>query len=393
MIRKTRMEIYFIIILIFILFGLIVAKIRQSNDLFSNAFLWSLFFVHLILSITYIIYALNSPSDSRKYFRVSSKAEDWIPLFGIGTDFISFLAWPLTHLFGFSYFSVMIIFSFLGFIGILLLYRAAKENEKSLFPNKSFFGFTEILFLLPNLHFWTSSIGKGSVITLGIGLFFFGLSRFNRRVLYILLGALIIYLVRPHILFAVLIATLGGVLITNTGIKKIYKLIIIIVSTIFIYLISDNVVEFAEVTNLDILNSNELDTKAKSLSRATSGVDISSYSYPMKLFSFWFRPLFIDAPNIVGLIVSVENLFYIYIFSVVIIYGYKYWAHLNGWYRICIFMFILSSIVLSQVTGNLGIALRQKAQILPLLFIVASKLILIKRDFRYLDQESKPVKK
>jgi hypothetical protein len=287
----------------------------------------------------------------------------------------------------------MIIFSFLGFIGILLLYRAAKENEKSLFPNKSFFGFTEILFLLPNLHFWTSSIGKGSIITLGIGLFFFGLSRFNRRVLYILLGALIIYLVRPHILFAVLIATLGGVLITNTGIKKIYKLIIIIVSAIFIYLISDNVVEFAEVTNLDILNSNELDTKAKSLSRATSGVDISSYSYPMKLFSFWFRPLFIDAPNIVGLIVSVENLFYIYIFSVVIIYGYKYWAHLNGWYRICIFMFILSSIVLSQVTGNLGIALRQKAQIMPLLFIFASKLILIKRDFRYLDQAAKPVKK
>jgi hypothetical protein len=387
------MEIFFIIILIFILFGLFVAKIRQSDDLFSNTYLWSFFAIHQILSITYLIYALNSPSDSRKYFRVSSKAEDWGPLFGVGTDFISFLAWPFTHLFGFSYFSVMIIFSFLGFIGIFLLYWTAKENENSLFPEKKIFGFTEILFLLPNVHFWTSSIGKGSIIILGIGLFFFGLSRFNRRIPSILLGALIIYLVRPHILFAVLLATLGGVLITNSGIKKFYKLIIIIVSTIVIYFISDNVVEFTEVSNFDVLNSNELDSKAKSLSRATSGVDISSYSIPMKLFSFWFRPLFIDAPNIIGIIVSFENLFYIYIFSLVIIYGFKYWSHLNGWYRICIIMFILASIVLSQVTGNLGIALRQKAQIMPLLFIFASKLILLRRDFRNLDQVSKFVKK
>ena len=387
------MDIYIVIILIFILFGLIVARIRQSDNLFTSTFLWSLFGIHQILSITYLIYALNSPSDSRKYFRVSSKAEDWFPLFGVGTDFINFLAWPFTSLFGFSYFTVMIIFSFLGFIGILLFYRAAKENEKRFFPENRTFGFTEILFLLPNLHFWTSSIGKGSIIILGIGLFFFGLSRFNKRAIYILIGGLIIYLVRPHILFAVLLATLGGVLITNSGIRKIYKFIIIIVSTIAIYLISDNVVEFTEVSNFDVLNSDELDSKAKSLSRATSGVDISSYSIPMKLFSFWFRPLFIDAPNIVGLIVSFENLYYIYIFSIVIIYGYKYWVHLNGWYRICIIMFILSSVVLSKVTGNLGIALRQKAQIMPLLFIFASKLILLRRDFRNLDQISKPVKK
>jgi len=386
-------EIYIIIILIFVLFGLFVAKIRQSDDLFSSTFLWSLFIIHQILSITYLIYALNSPSDSRKYFRVSSKAEDWLPLFGVGTDFISFLAWPFTRLFGLSYFSAMIVFSFLGFIGILLLYRAAKENTKGVYTDNRIFGITEILFLLPNLHFWTSSIGKGSVIVLGIGLFFFGLSRFNRRFFHLLFGAAIIYLVRPHILFAVLLATLGGILITNSGIKKFYKFVIILASTISIYFISDNVIEFTEVTNFNVFNSNELESKASSLARATSGVDISSYSIPLKLFSFWFRPLFIDAPNIVGLIVSFENLYYIYIFSIVIIYGYKYWVHLNGWYRICIIMFILSSVVLSQVTGNLGIALRQKAQIMPLLFIFASKLILLRRDFRNLDQVSKPVKK
>jgi hypothetical protein len=335
---------------------------------------------------------LNSASDSRKYFQVASNAQEWFPLFGVGTDFINFLVWPFSSLFSLSYFSVMIIFSSFGLLGILLLYRAAKENIGNPFSATHVFGITEILFLLPNLHFWTSSIGKGSVIILGLGLFFFGLSRFNRRIPHILIGAGIIYLVRPHILFALVVATFVGALLTNTGIKRVYKLAIIFACSLFIFFISDNVVEFTEVTNYNIFNSNELKERREALAQSTSGFDISSYSFPLKLFTFWFRPLFVDAPNAVGFIVSFENLYYLYIFSFVIIYGYKYWSQLNVWYRICIFMFILASIVLSQVTGNLGIALRQKAQIMPLLFIFASKLVLLKHDFRNSDQVSKFVK-
>lgn len=386
------MEIFIIILFILILYGFLVATIRQTNSVISSLFMWIFFATHFVLSITYTIYALNSASDSRKYFQVASNAQEWFPLFGVGTDFINFLVWPFSSLFSLSYFSVMIIFSSFGLLGILLLYRAAKENIGNPFSATHVFGITEILFLLPNLHFWTSSIGKGSVIILGLGLFFFGLSRFNRRIPHILIGAGIIYLVRPHILFALVVATFVGALLTNTGIKRVYKLAIIFACSLFIFFISDNVVEFTEVTNYNIFNSNELKERREALAQSTSGFDISSYSFPLKLFTFWFRPLFVDAPNAVGFIVSFENLYYLYIFSFVIIYGYKYWSQLNGWYRICIFMFILASIVLSQVTGNLGIALRQKAQIMPLLFIFASKLVLLKHDFRNSDQVSKFVK-
>lgn len=376
------MDIFFAIIITLVLFGFISVLLTQRSEVLSQTFLWILFGVHILLSNTYLIYAMNSPSDSRKYFKVSSNSEEWLALFGTGTDFVSFLAWPVTRLFGFSYYSAMILFAFLGFIGILLLYIAVKENNGNATGEKNIFGFTELLFVLPNLHFWTASIGKGSVIIFGIGLFFWGLSRFNKRLLYMVLGAAAVYFVRPHILFAIIIAIFIGLLFTNSGIKRFIKVGMLLASFTVIILINDSVLEFAEVTDVNIFDSYELQQKASSLARASSGVDLSSYSLPMKLFTFWLRPLFVDAPNMVGFIVSFENLFYFFLFYIVIVYGFMYWSHLNGWYRICLFTFLLASIALAQVTGNLGIALRQKAQIMPLLFIVAAKLMELRVQFR-----------
>jgi hypothetical protein len=45
-----------------------------------------------------------------------------------------------------------------------------------------------------------------------------------------------------------------------------------------------------------------------------------------------------------------------------------------------LFAFILGSFVLAQVSGNLGIALRQKAQLMPLFFILYAKCIEIKQQ-------------
>lgn len=56
------------------------------------------------------------------------------------------------------------------------------------------------------------------------------------------------------------------------------------------------------------------DTRAESLGASGSGVDMSNYPLPLKLFTFWFRPLFIDAPGILGIITSVENLIYLLLF-------------------------------------------------------------------------------
>ena len=123
--------------------------------------------------------------------------------------------------------------------------------------------------------------------------------------------------------------------------------------------------------------------RTKELAKADSGIDISSYSLPMKLFTFWFRPLFVDAPGAFGYIVSFENVVYFYMLFVIVIRGFKLFTSFNGWFKACLFIFLLASVVLAQVSGNLGIAMRQKAQIMPLFFIAYLKVLELLQRRKY----------
>ena len=82
---------------------------------------------------------------------------------------------------------------FFGYLGIVYFYFSIKEN---ITLKKSWKNYSpvELIFFLPNLHFWTSSLGKGSVIIFGLGLFTYGLSRFNKRAMLILIGLFILNL-------------------------------------------------------------------------------------------------------------------------------------------------------------------------------------------------------
>ena len=164
-----------------------------------------------------------------------------------------------------------------------------------------------------------------------------------------------------------------GVVLTSAGIRPYLRWIIfIIAAAVFVY-ISDDVLKFTDTESLDILSSNSLSHRASELSKSNTGVDIQNYGIFMKMFTFWFRPLFFDGQGALGFIVSFENLLYIYMFYIVVKRGILYWTNWNGWFRICIFFFLLGSFALAQVTGNLGIAMRQKAQFMPFFFIIFCK--------------------
>ena len=367
------MDIFFVIIVILII-NFLVTRLVSANFEVSQNYLWILFAVHYLLTITYIITAMFSFSDSLAYYNRSLEADVWMDLWGTSTTFITFLGWIFSHWIGLSYQAIMLIFSYFGYLAVVLLYITAKENI-SLPPVWQHLTFIEIVFLLPNLHYWSSSLGKGSVILLGLGLFGFGLSRFNYRVLPLLAGGFLVYMVRPHIMLAIALSIMLGVIFTRTGIKWYARMFIFLLAVGVAYLISDTVVEFAETDslNLNVLSSEALSHRVEELSRAGSGVDIQNYNIFMKLFTFWFRPLFFDGVSAVGLIASVENLFCLYMAFVIIKEGITNWRNWNGWFRICFFFFLLGSFILAQVSGNLGIAMRQKTQIMPFFFIIFCK--------------------
>lgn len=164
-----------------------------------------------------------------------------------------------------------------------------------------------------------------------------------------------------------------GVILTSSGIKTYLRWIIFLAAGIIFLYISDDVLKFADTETLDFTASSSLNHRAAELSKSTTGVDIQNYGLFMKMFTFWFRPLFFDGQGALGIFVSFENMIYLYMFYVVVKKGISTWGDWNGWFRICLFFFLFASFALAQVTGNLGIAMRQKAQLMPFFFIIFCK--------------------
>ena len=114
-----------------------------------------------------------------------------------------------------------------------------------------------------------------------------------------------------------------------------------------------------------------LSHRAKELTKATSGIDITNYSLPEQVFAFLYRPLFFDSPGLLGLIVSFENVFYLWMtLRLLSLRGIQFLVTGSFLVKAAFLSFITISIALAQVSGNLGLAMRQKSQVMILFMYV-----------------------
>ena len=139
---------------------------------------------------------------------------------------------------------------------------------------------------------------------------------------------------------------------------------------VYIY---DDIIKITGLEDESIFDAG-FSARADRLTAATSGIDIANYNIAEKMFAFWFRPLFFDAPGMLGVIVSFENLFYLFVFAS--LFHPKAIAFLlkaDPVTKTCFITFIGVSIALAQISGNLGLAMRQKSQVMILMMFVILK--------------------
>lgn len=367
-----------IVVILSVLVSFSLINLLKGRYPFIDAvFLRRLFFYHLFLALVYYLYALFNPSDSLGYFfRITNDlgGDTWFDYYGTSTTFIVFVGYPFVKFFGFGYEACMALFAFFGFIGFLYFYIFFKEQIR--FGHKLFgIDYLTVIFFLPNLHFWSSSFGKGSIIFMGLGLFFYGISKINARWFSIILGGLIVYHVRPHIMLVILVSSAIGFMFTTKGVSISIRILFLIgVAGAFYYIYGD-VLSLVGIEEEEFATESfDLTHRATELSKATSGVDISSYSLPFQIFTFLYRPLFIDAPGILGLIVSFENVFYLLItLRIFSLKGIRYLITSNFLVKTAFFSFLTVTVALAQISGNLGLAMRQKSQVMILfLFVILS---------------------
>ena len=368
------MDILIVLILSFSINQLIFKSFKNRHRFFNTGLMNKLYFYHLLFFLTYFTYAMFRPSDSKHYYFLSvTQSEYWLDFFETSTPFITFLAIPFVKL-GLSYAGAMLLFSWFGYLGFVFAYLFFREN----IPYKiKVFGvdFLTLLLFLPNMHFWTASLGKGAVIFLGLMMVAYAIKKPLDRWFLLSLGAFLVYMVRPHVMLFVMVGITFGYLRGREKVNPALKFLVILLMIGFLAVASDTILKMVNLENSenltqDFMSYSELQSERLSASSG-SGVDMNNYSLPFKFFTFWFRPLFIDAPNFLGIITSFENLLYLFIFFKILNWRFvKFFRKAPYMVKMSGVTFLLATFALTFLMSNLGIIMRQKSQVMYFAFFV-----------------------
>ena len=327
-----------------------------------------LFFFHLLMGTYYCFFIQG---DAIGYWRVPKAYtmetfKDGL-FNGEGTMFMYAFNYLFSNLLNMSYFSNTLLFSLFGFMGLTFFYIVALQTVPY---NKIISGYVlfPLIFFLPNLHFWSSGVGKDTTLFLCIGMFTYGLMKPFQRIPLLVLAGLLSMAIRPHITLFLMVGF--GLAYVFGGKVSPAKRIIFSVAMIGIGLaILPSVMEFAKIEEASAEGFDKFATgKAAVLSRSSTGsaIDISSYPFPLKVLTFWFRPALFDVKNINGLIAALENLLLLIVFIKAMrtspIRAFKAAPFvIKG---LVIFL-VVGTLAFSQSMGNMGIMIRMRNMFLP----------------------------
>lgn len=356
----------FIYIPVIILIGLGFINLFDLDIKDKKILRWLLFF-HLMFGTYYCFFIIG---DAIGYWEIpkSYSLETFKDGFfnGDGTYFVYSLNYIFSNLMEMSYLSNTLLYSLFGFMGITFFYIVAL---KTIPYNKVLFGYVvfPLLLFMPNLHFWSSAVGKDTLLFLCIGMMAYALLLPVKRIPLIIFSLVLSMAIRPHITLFMLTAfgtayVFGGkVSVTN---KFIFSILFLGLSVAIL----PKVMTFIKLdsTSMEAISARgakQADNLAKG---ANTGVDISSYPFPLQVLTFLYRPFFFDVRSIVGLVASFENL-------LLVILTFKAFRHkpaetfkkapfvLKG---LLIFL-VIGTLAFAPSLGNIGVMIRMRNMLLP----------------------------
>lgn len=380
-------DIIFIPLVIIVGHIIIKVTVNRFKLIYYQPLLVKLLYYHLAFAILFGSYVNIYGGDAVGYWRSLEKFDsEGFSIFEFhqpGTLFVRLLTYPFVHILKLSFWSGSLMFSLFGFLGFVFIFLTIVKSIKG---NPTLFGiklFPMILFL-PNMHFWSAGIGKDSIIFFALALFIFSLTSPKRNLIGLFISLYLAFYIRPHIALLMIVG-LGFSMVTSLkGLAFFWRIIFLAISIFLFVLISPAVFEFIQIDANEIEQLDDLsEIRSGNLSRAKVGsaIDIGHLPIPLKILTFLFRPLFFDAPNILGIIVSLENLFYLMLaFTMFRFQSIIALFTLPTALKAAIFILGSTAFFMSSSLSNLGIIIRQKNMVMFMFVIVMTYLISIRYE-------------
>ncbi len=378
------------ICIVVFLVGINLKNFYTGFTLSEKRWLTALFLFHFLIAVAFHFYVVANGGDAIKYWLLPKEGtfqDVWFLVVNQrSSSFIYFINFLPANVMQLSLFTGNMVYALIGYFGFIYLFKIFKK----IFPDPSVLYsvkflrvpiFPMILFL-PNLHFWSSGIGKDAILFFCILGFIYGLINVKQNFKLIGVCLLLSVLIRPHITLFLLVSFGIGYLFDG-GLKSYQKIAILGIFIIGLISIFDYVIQTIQLESLEISAIEEFTSnRAQSLSRERtgSGIDTSSYPIPLKIFTFLYRPLFFDINGALAVLSSIENLILLLFTSSLFISRPFQLIKKSGFLiKGMLIFFLLGTISFSLILGNLGIMLRQKNMIIPLLLILGIWILYHKR--------------
>lgn len=327
------------------------------------------YLLHLAATFGYYTFSVNNPTDASMYFADNNYFYEEVG-FGYGTLFVTYIVQALKRLVGGTFLDYFLLFQTISFFAICILLRILEEIYREIGIEQPLWSYA--LPLMPGLHFWTSAIGKDGFLLFGVCLTIWAAMNIRRRYLAMLAGLIVMLVIRPYIA-PVGILALGGAIFFDRGTHFAFRILIVAISLVGLGFAIGSV---EQTFSVDVTNADAVSEWLTIHEEVTQDVDTGGGSavygsYPFKLMSLLFRPMFIDAENIMGLAASVENFIFLMLFGYLV---FRLRTTLMLARRLIFVRYTLMlaagiALLLALVYYNIGLGLRQKTMFVPAIMV------------------------
>lgn len=335
-----------------------------------------------------LVYLYGGVGDANRYHRAGVRAYEMVraldfsflqPPF-LGTPSVDYAPAFLYALIGPTMLGGFLAFAMAAFTGTWLFYRA----HRIAFPDGHHRLYFLLLFFLPAMWFWPSSIGKDALIVFGLGMATYGLAQLNRRfsvaaAIEVLAGGGIAYVVRPPVAAIFVVAAVVGFLIRPGGHRSPFsRPVAWLVAGPFVVA---GLILLVRQTGEYLFQERNVQTIGEYLEHSRENLSGGSqFSAPIPespagiaqaTVTVLFRPFPWEVGSPLGVLAGVEGLIVLGVFAVRLRAGIR--AILTRWRGGTIVAVVISAggiIVALTGIANFGLLLRQRAQLLPFFFMV-----------------------
>lgn len=339
--------------------------------------------------------AYHGVSDSMAYFNAgtllspSFRALQFPPLPEIGTETMNWISGMILALVANSQMGAFVVCSVLSFVGAWYFYKAFRIG----FPQGDRKLYAALIFLLPSIWYWPSSLGKDAIMMFFLGIATYGFilvlnGSMAVGVVHAAVGAAGLTLIRPPVGATLVIAAIIGFFTWPKRLRApvqilVWLLVLPLLGGLLVYTVRRSTQYFVEVPLIEVYKqSQEREFTGGSGSNFAAPNLLSVPGPPLALITTTLRPFPFEAGGALPLAASMEGVFLV---GLIIVRRRNVFQAIWGWRDNRTVVFVVSAWIgmcfLLSTLSNFGLLARQRVQALPF-FLMIPAIIAVPRPSR-----------